>query len=479
MKKIFTTLVLAAAVSFESFAGGIMANTNHSPQWIRHMARGTALDPDAVYFNPAGTAFMEDGFHFSIGNQFVFQNRSTDITFAPFAMNGNNPTKTFEGKTFVPLLPNLDFVWKHKRFSVMASVGIGGGGGKAKYDDGLGVFESQFAALPAALTQLGIPTSAYSIGSKVQGYQVTYAANLGMAVRITDWLSFAAQARFNYVTNSYTGSIGNIMINPTFAALGLDGSMVGAYDLFNKVAALPDGMVPPSLKEAAGQYAALVADKSLDCKQRGWGIAPVLALYFNRRGWSASVKYEFRTAITLTNNTAVDDTGLYPDGKKNSYDQPALITAALSKRFRDKVTLTAEYHYFFDKDANLENALGTDIPKQKLIDGNTMEYVLGVEWDVCKPLTLSCGAQYSDFDVKDAFHSELGFQLDVLAIGIGGAVKIGDKVKFNFGVCHGIYFPHTVTTTDAATGADYTSRYKRRSTTASIGFDFKFARKRK
>lgn len=476
MKKFFAVLALAAAVSSESFAGGIMTNTNQSPQWIRHMARGTSLAADAVYFNPAGTAFMEDGFHFSIGNQFVFQNRRADITYAPFAMNGGNPTKRFDGKTFAPLLPNLDLVWKHKRFSVMASIGVGGGGGKAKYNDGLGVFESQFAALPAALTQLGIPTSAYSIGCKVHGYQVTYAANLGLAVRITDWLSFAAQARFNYVTNSYKGNIGNITVNPTFAPLGLDGSMVGAYDLFTKVAG---AMAGTEMGAAAGQYAALVADKSLDCEQMGWGIAPVLALYFNHGGWSASVKYEFRTAITLTNKTKIDDTGLYPDGKKTPYDQPALITAALSKRFRDKVTLTAEYHYYFDKDAHFENALGTDIPKQKLINGNTMEYVFGVEWDVCKRLLLSCGVQYSDFDVRDEFHSELGFQLDALAVGIGGAVKISDKVKFNLGVCHGFYFPHTVTAVNASTGLDYISQYKRRSTTVSVGFDFKFAKKRK
>ena len=483
MKKILLTLFAAVAV-FDAFAGGITTNTNQSVQWVRHLARGTSLDPDAVYFNPAGTAFMQDGFHISIANQFVFQNRRSEITYAPFAMNGGSDTKRFDGKTFAPLLPNLDFVWKHKRFSIMASAGVGGGGGKAKYNNGLGSFEEQFSVLPLAMQQLGVPTTAYSLSSRVHGYQVTYAVNFGAAVRITKWLSLAAQFRFNYVTNEYIGHIKDIMINPTVPALGLDGSMKRAYDIFSQVASLPDGAIDPTLKAAAGQYAGLVADKQINAEQTGWGISPVLALYFNLNGWSASAKYEFRTAITLTNKTKVDDTNpqLYPDGGKTAYDQPALLTLALSKRFRDKVTLTAQYNCYFDKDAHYENAFGTTTPKQKLVNRNTMEYLLGVEWNINKRWLVSCGLQYTDYNVDDAFHSELGYQLDCLTVGLGGAFNISQKVRFNLGVCHGFYMPHTVAAArelNASTVLPYTTRYSRRSTIVSIGFDFKFARRAK
>lgn len=481
MKKILLTLFAAVAV-FDAFAGGITTNTNQSVQWVRHLARGTSLDPDAVYFNPAGTAFMQDGFHISIANQFVFQNRRSEITYAPFAMNGGSDTKRFDGKTFAPLLPNLDFVWKHKRFSIMASAGVGGGGGKAKYNNGLGSFEEQFSVLPLAMQQLGVPTTAYSLSSRVHGYQVTYAVNFGAAVRITKWLSLAAQFRFNYVTNEYIGHIKDIMINPTVPALGLDGSMKRAYDIFSQVASLPDGAIDPTLKAAAGQYAGLVADKQINAEQTGWGISPVLALYFNLNGWSASAKYEFRTAITLTNKTKVDDTGIYPDGGKTAYDQPALLTLALSKRFRDKVTLTAQYNCYFDKDAHYENAFGTTTPKQKLVNRNTMEYLLGVEWNINKRWLVSCGLQYTDYNVDDAFHSELGYQLDCLTVGLGGAFNISQKVRFNLGVCHGFYMPHTVAAArelNASTVLPYTTRYSRRSTIVSIGFDFKFARRAK
>ncbi len=485
MKRILLTLLAAVAV-FEAFAGGITTNTNQSVQWVRHLARGTSLDPDAVYFNPAGTAFMQDGFHISIANQFVFQNRRSEITYAPFAMNGGDATKRFDGKTFAPLLPNLDFVWKYKRFSIMASAGVGGGGGKAKYNNGLGAFEEGVSVLPLAMQQLGVPTTAYSLSSRVHGYQVTYAVNFGAAVRVTKWLSLAAQFRFNYVTNEYIGHIKDIMINPTVPALGLDGSMQRAYDIFSKVASLPDGAINPTLKAAAGLYANDVADQKIDAEQTGWGRSAVLALYFNHKGWSASAKYEFRTAITLTNKNKLEgkpeDLGLYPDGAKTAYDQPALLTLALSKRFRDKVTLTAQYNCYFDKDAHYENAFGTTTPKQKLVNRNTMEYLLGVEWNINKRWLVSCGLQYTDYDVDDAFHSELGYQLDCLTVGLGGAFNISEKVRFNLGVCHGFYMPHTVVAArelNASTLLPYTSRYSRRSTIVSIGFDFKFARRAK
>lgn len=501
MKKVFLTILAAFAVT-NVFAGGIMTNTNQSAQWVRHLARGTSLDPDAVYFNPAGTAFMEDGFHFSLGNQFVFQNRRSEITYAPFAMNGGNDTKRFDGKTFAPLLPNLDLVWKYKRFAIMASVGVGGGGGKAKYNDGLGAFESEVAVLPlmvnslaTQLQPLGIDLSsnAYSFDSRVHGYQVTYAANVGASVRLTKWLSFAAQLRFNYVTNEYKGNIGNIMLNPTSTAFGFNGSMMradaflGAFatKFVNHVNSLP---LPADQKAnlinqvggAAQEYAGQVADKQLNAEQTGWGISPVLALYFNHKGWSASVKYEFRTAITLKNKTKVDDTGLYPNGAKTPYDQPALLAVALSKRFVDKVTLTAQYHCYFDKDAHFENAFGTDIPKQKLVNRNTMEYIVGVEWNINKRWLVSCGLQYTDYDVKDAFHSELGYQIDCLTFGLGGAFNISEKVRFNLSACHGFYLPHTVNavkTLNATTVLPYDSKYSRRSTIVSVGFDFKFAKR--
>ena len=99
MKKILLTII-SLATATTVFAGGTNVNTNHAAAYLRSVARGTTLDPDAVYHNPAGASFMNDGFHFSLNIQEVWQERKTTSTFAPFAYNTSNtgnPTKEFVG----------------------------------------------------------------------------------------------------------------------------------------------------------------------------------------------------------------------------------------------------------------------------------------------------------------------------------------------------------------------------------------------
>ena len=82
MKKILLTIIALASVT-TVFAGGTNVNTNHAVAYLRSVARGTTLDPDAVYHNPAGASFMNDGFHFSLNIQEALQNKKTISTFAP------------------------------------------------------------------------------------------------------------------------------------------------------------------------------------------------------------------------------------------------------------------------------------------------------------------------------------------------------------------------------------------------------------
>ena len=64
--KIFTKIALVAVATLmlagETLAGGLMTNSNQSASFLRSIARGTSLDPDAVHTNPAGTVFMSNGF---------------------------------------------------------------------------------------------------------------------------------------------------------------------------------------------------------------------------------------------------------------------------------------------------------------------------------------------------------------------------------------------------------------------------------
>ena len=60
---------LMGAFSSLALASGLNTNTNQSAAYLRNVARYATTEADAPYYNPAGTAFMTDGFHISLNSQ--------------------------------------------------------------------------------------------------------------------------------------------------------------------------------------------------------------------------------------------------------------------------------------------------------------------------------------------------------------------------------------------------------------------------
>ena len=325
------TALAAMVLAASAFAGGPMTNTNQSASFLRSVARGTTYEADAVYFNPAGTAFMENGFHLGIGNQIARQTRTISSTYAPFAMGAANNgaiTKEFTGKAFAAFIPSLHLTYKHNDWAVMAGVGVNGGGGTLEFADGLGSFERQFSVLPGAVSQLGaamgLTANQYAMDMYLKGSSMTLAFNVGASYKITDWLSAAALVRFSPTNNSYTGHMKNIQINPTLPAVGLSGAMMPAATFFGMV-----GQLNPAMAEQAAQYAAMTSDHILEVEQKGFTVSPILALAFHKGNWDASVKYEFEMGTELkikSSDASSKDpviNGIFPNGATVKAETPA------------------------------------------------------------------------------------------------------------------------------------------------------------
>ena len=73
MRKFTLNLLILFLAASYSYAGGIVTNTNQSSAWVRLLVRDATTEIDAVYFNPAGLTKLNDGFHFSLSNQYVTQ----------------------------------------------------------------------------------------------------------------------------------------------------------------------------------------------------------------------------------------------------------------------------------------------------------------------------------------------------------------------------------------------------------------------
>ena len=476
-KTLLTSLLLAATGS-TAWAGGILTNTNQSIDFLRNPARDAAIGLDGVYSNPAGVAFLSEGFHLGLNWQYAHQTRtitSTNPVFALGAKNHDLTTKTFEGVADAPIIPSIQAAWNKGDYSFQFNFSVPGGGGKCEFNDGLGSFESVVGSIAQQLAPLG--AERYDMDGYMQGRQYYYGFQLGTAYKVNDNFSIYGGLRLLYGDATYKAKISNILVKKagngyvdfgTFlseATATVDGGLqqVGA-GLQQVSAGLQQVNAGIAQYEAAGATAPaeLLAQRtqleatqqqltaqqaqlqgtraSMDqlqkysqgvnllCNQTSLGIAPVVGLDYRLGRWNFAAKYEFRTQMRMKNESTVNEASEIPavnkfrDGESVNEDQPALLTLGVQWNPIDPIRLNLGWHHFFDKDADWYN--GT----QKLLDHNTNEFLAGAEWDINDRLTVSLGGQLTRYGLNDSYMNDMSFVVDSYSVGFGMNYKLSDVV---------------------------------------------------
>ena len=244
MKKIVLSLIVFTMTSVSALAGGILTNTNQSVLFLKNPARDAAIGLDGVYSNPAGVAFMPEGFHVAFNWQYAHQTRTITSTNPVFALgkNNNGNAKEFQGVADAPIIPSLQAAYNKGDWSIQFNFSVPGGGGSCEFADGLGSFESvvgsiasKFMALdqtaaqlnglttmltplytmfgataPTAISSTGV--SGYDMNSYMQGRQYYFGFQLGTAYKIKENLSVYGGLRLLYGSATYRARISNIMV---------------------------------------------------------------------------------------------------------------------------------------------------------------------------------------------------------------------------------------------------------------------------
>ena len=445
MRKISLIGFVTLIVSIPTFAGGLLTNTNQHVAFLRMLARGASIDIDGVYSNPAGLAFLPgDGLYLSLNGQSAYQTRNIDMTFPLFPEDGHR--RYYKGKASAPFIPSFQGAYKKGDWTISGSFAVGGGGGKASFDDGLGMFDSMVMGQIYQAASGKVTPNMYTINSAMDGSQFIYGVQLGLSYKVNDWLGVFAGGRMNYFSGGYEGF------------------------LTAKVKADLPGM--PAGTELAGI--------ELDCDQTGWGITPILGADVKLGKWNIGLKYEFMTSLNLENKTkkaevrqmgnVMGDEGNpladYKDGVNTPSDIPALLTAAVGYEILPTLRATVEYHHFFDKAAGMAN------DKQKALKHGTHEILLGAEWDVTKQLTISGGYQNTDYGLADDFQSDISFSCDSYSLGFGAAIKMTKHLTMNVAYFWTNYKDYNKMT-ETALGASSTT-YSRTNKVFGLGVDYKF-----
>ncbi len=369
MKKhllIFVSLIMVAQLGF---SGGLVTNTNQSTAWTRMLVRDASTQIDAVFYNPAGLTKLNDGFHFSLSNQSLFQKQTIKSTF-PYLNNG-----TYEGNISAPLFPGVYGAWKKGKLAISLGFNPIGGGGGAAFDNGLPSMEVPFSGLVPALGQLGV--SGYNMDMSFKGTSVYFGVQAGITYAITDNISVFAGARYVLAKNTYMGHIKDVTVTTPSGKIApgtyvngvsqraLAGSQqtgaaaagmqpiidnnAGGFTLNQLLGAgiidaatkaqleggllafgIPqssiDGMSAATIQAtytgistelaATSQYLAgqaaylnvVTADQEADVVQKGNGITPIVGANFSfaDNKINIGVKYEFKTKMELTNEVAED-----------------------------------------------------------------------------------------------------------------------------------------------------------------------------
>ena len=211
--KFICAAFFAMAATVSATAGGLLTNTNQNATFLRNPARDASIAIDGVYSNPAGVAFLPQGFHFSASWQMAVQKRQMKAENNLFMMNSadNSSRRFFDGESFAPVIPSLQAAYViNDKWSVSAQFAVGGGGGKCEFDNGLPMFEELVGG--AAYKTVGTPVP-YSLNQNLIGEQYFYGIQLGGTYKFTDNLSVFGGVRGVIASCGYEGAISGIKVN--------------------------------------------------------------------------------------------------------------------------------------------------------------------------------------------------------------------------------------------------------------------------
>ena len=493
MKKFLLIGATALMVSNSTFAGGVLTNTNQNATFLRNPARNAAIAIDGVYSNPAGIAFLPEGFHLSVSWQAAFQKRQMDATNNLFQMNTNNQStnRFFKGETNAPVIPSFQAAYViNDKWSVSAQFAVGGGGGACEFAEGLPMFEELIGGIVAKNGG-----NSYALSQNLTGEQYFFGLQVGATYKLTDNFSVFGGARGVLANCSYTGAIANIKANgmnaAEYSALSQQAA-AGAQQAATAAAQYQAaGMAAEAAQYAAmaeqyqaaavqaGTVAALIGDYKLDCAQSGFGITPIIGVDWNLGKLNLAAKYEFRTKIELENEsnnsenlamlaTSVPAVAVYADGAKVRSDIPALLTLGAQYEITDNVRAMVGGVYYWDK--NARKGLLSEEKYAINYGDNTWEANFGVEWDVTDKVLLSFGGQRTQFGFADGDMDDTSFFTSSSSLAIGGAYKFSEKMKLNVGYMHSFYDDHKVV--NAASGI--TRNYTRKNDAVGVSLDIRF-----
>lgn len=411
MKK--SLVILSLLASANAFAGSIDYLAQQDAEYFAHPAMIGKVGVSGAYYNPAGTAFLEDGLYVQLNSQTLFKTYEMDTkeNFGGLSHESDHPSA---------FVPSIQIVKKEGDRSYFLHAGAAAGGGAVKYENGISAFEvigqgiQGFFNKTISDTLIGNGTAPtpemlnakvdYLGGSTVNGSSYYINTTFGVAQKINSKFSVAGGLRFMYAMRELNGTA-NYNLNTGNMGLGSGDVRV-----------------------------------DIDSERTGWGIGGVLGFHYQpTEKLNIGFKYETEVELNLDADGSVKtasskDEFKFPIPNKGSIvgningalekepviaewleddrrNLPAMMALGISYELTDRITLLTSGNYYFIKDANRNGCYDNY--------DNGYEISVGVDYKLNDKWTLMAGYQYTDTGANENTYKDTDYALDADMYGVG------------------------------------------------------------
>jgi long-chain fatty acid transport protein len=434
--KVFRSL-FPALLAVSLMAGNVFAShydylTDLSAEWIANPNRlATTSGADAAVYNPAGTAFMNNGLYFNVSNQTILNFYSAEVA-------SDYPGDFKESKSHKPspVVPNVFLVYKQDDWSAFAMVNLITGTGSFNYANGL----------PSVNEKIRIAATSGLYGS-------LSAQLVDQVIAPTDFAG-GSQPDFSDTTASTKIKNSRLMgtLNCEVRGAGIAPAIGGAYKFNNMIAASLSLRYLTSIKSSKATF--VRGGKNgldlniLEAEMKATGITPVVGLNIRPAdalnvGFSfeapTKLEYEIDIKKDLSVNHIVSAAGGKPDGGKYRFDLPGKVNFGVEYAVTNDFKVMASGIYYLSKWMKMEKFDSTG--KKVDIDKKSHSYEIGAgfEWKFIQNVAWTGGIVWDYINQPEENISDELFKNNCLNVGTGFSIDANDRTKFTIGFMRNFY----------------------------------------
>ena len=389
-------LFLILALSVTAKAASIDYLSNNSASYFQNPSQTGQISVEGIFYNPAGTVFLEDGNYFNANMQNSGIQESMTVNGDKLASNGYSAA------------PSFNYLYKKNNYSVFLNASVIAGGATLNYDEGVAGIRLAAETFSSLASAYGMNLAAVVERNQFNGQNRYFQGMIGGAYKVTENFSIAGGLKYFHAIRKLDGHASfdyNALVG---RRLGITGS-----DLYINSKRIADGV-------GAVIGADFKATETLN-----------IALKYE-----TPVRLNFKTKATETSDMTLGGRSIglssfypkYANNIKSRRDLPGVLSLGVSKDINDW-TVSGGYIHYFNRAANIDGI--------EYNDG--YEFNIGVDYRFSPKWTWHAGFNYAKTGAPKETFNDTEYAINSQIYATGFTYKPTENSAWKFGIAHVSY----------------------------------------